>query len=91
MPRARPLSFQQKLMRHADIRTTINLYRDVVTEEMAEAQSKIAALALTARNQHAATPKLLKLAEACASRIRLQTENKELSGAQLANLVFISP
>ena len=27
---------QQKLMRHADIRTTMNLYGDVVTDEMRE-------------------------------------------------------
>ena len=33
-------------MRHADIRTTINFYGDVITDEMTEAQSKIAALAL---------------------------------------------
>jgi integrase len=39
-------SVQQKLMRHADIRTTMNVYGDVVTGEMAEAQSKVTALAL---------------------------------------------
>jgi integrase len=36
---------QQKLMRHADIRTTMNLYGDVVTDEMAQANSKVAGLA----------------------------------------------
>jgi integrase len=40
------LAVQQKLMRHGDIGTTMNVYGDVVTNEMAEAQGKIAALAL---------------------------------------------
>jgi hypothetical protein len=31
---------QQKLMRHADIRTTMNLYGDVVTDEMREWDSQ---------------------------------------------------
>jgi integrase len=30
-----PIAVQQKLMRHADIRTTMNVYGDVVTDEMA--------------------------------------------------------
>jgi integrase len=29
-----PVAVQQKLMRHADIRTTMNIYRDIVTDEM---------------------------------------------------------
>jgi len=33
-------------MRHADIRTTLNIYGDVVTDEMQQAQSKIVRLAL---------------------------------------------
>jgi integrase len=40
------LAVQQKLMRHADIRTTMNTYGDVVTDEMQEAASKVAGLAL---------------------------------------------
>ncbi len=40
------ITVQQKLMRHADIRTTMNLCGDVVTDEMEQADSKIAALAL---------------------------------------------
>jgi integrase len=40
------LAVQQKLMRHADIRTTMNVYGDVVTDEMSKAQSKVVALAL---------------------------------------------
>jgi hypothetical protein len=31
-------------MRHADIRTTLNAYGDVVTDEMAEASGKMAGL-----------------------------------------------
>jgi len=41
-----PITVQQKLMRHADIRTTLNIYGDVVTDEMAQAGTKIARLAL---------------------------------------------
>jgi isocitrate/isopropylmalate dehydrogenase len=33
-------------MRHADIRTTMNIYGDVVTDEMAVASGKVAGLAL---------------------------------------------
>ncbi len=40
------LTVQQKLMRHSDIKTTINVYGDVVTNEMGQANTKIAALAL---------------------------------------------
>jgi|ERR1700733_7861573 len=41
-----PIAVQQKLMRHADIRTTMNVYGDVVTDEMASAASKVAVMAL---------------------------------------------
>ena len=40
------IAVQQKLMRHSDIRTTMNIYGDVVTDEMERAQSKVGALAL---------------------------------------------
>ncbi len=33
-------------MRHADIRMTMNLYGDVVTDEMREAHSKVVRMAL---------------------------------------------
>jgi integrase len=39
------IAVQQKLMRHSDIRTTMNIYGDVVTDEMAVASSKVAGLA----------------------------------------------
>jgi integrase len=38
------IAVQQKLMRHSDIRTTLNIYGDVVTDEMAVASSKVAGL-----------------------------------------------
>jgi integrase len=38
---------QQKLMGHADIRTTINPYGDAVTEDMRQADEKVVPLALT--------------------------------------------
>lgn len=41
-----PIAVQQKLMRHSDIRTTLNIYGDVVTNEMAQAHSKVVELAL---------------------------------------------
>jgi integrase len=41
-----PIAVQQKLMRHSDIRTTLNIYGDVVTNEMAEAHTKVVRLAL---------------------------------------------
>jgi len=51
-------SVQQKLMRHTDIRTTMNVYGDVITNQESEALAKIARLAsLTARKQHAAPRK----------------------------------
>jgi integrase len=40
-----PISVQQKMMRHTDIRTTMNIYGDVVTDEMSTASIKVAALA----------------------------------------------
>ena len=43
-----PIAVQQKLMRHSDIRTTMNIYGDVVTDEMETAAAKVAALATKA-------------------------------------------
>jgi len=42
-----PIAVQQKLMRHSDIRTTMNIYGDVVTDEMAQAHSKVVGLAMS--------------------------------------------
>lgn len=39
------IAVQQKMMRHTDIRTTMNIYGDVVTDEMAVAGMKVAQLA----------------------------------------------
>ena len=44
-----PIAVQQKLMRHADIRTTLNVYGDIVTDEMAVASGKVTRLALNGR------------------------------------------
>ena len=41
-----PIAVQQKLMRHSDIRTTMNIYGDVVTDEMGQAHSKVVGLVL---------------------------------------------
>ena len=43
------IAVQQKLMRHSDIRTTMNVYGDVVTDERERAHSKMVALALDRR------------------------------------------
>jgi len=43
-----PIAVQQKMMRHTDIRTTMNIYGDVVTDEMTTAGSKVAQLAFRA-------------------------------------------
>jgi integrase len=40
-----PIAVQQKMMRHSDIRTTMNIYGDVVTDEMEQAHGKIVGLA----------------------------------------------
>ena len=42
-----PIAVQQKLMRHSDIRTTMNVYGDVVTDEMGQAHSKVVGMALS--------------------------------------------
>lgn len=44
-----PVGVQQKLMRHADIRTTMNVYGTAATAEMALASGKVTALALNGR------------------------------------------
>jgi integrase len=41
-----PVGVQQRLMRHADIRTTMNVYGDAGTEDMAKAHGKVVRLAL---------------------------------------------
>ena len=48
-----PLAVQQKLMRHTDIRTTMNVYGDVITNQESEALAKIARLALANSTQTA--------------------------------------
>ncbi len=39
------IAVQQKMMRHTDVRTTMNIYGDVVTDEMTTASSKVARIA----------------------------------------------
>jgi integrase len=48
-----PISVQQKMMRHTDIRTTMNIYGDVVTDEMSTASFKVAELAFRANGAQA--------------------------------------
>jgi integrase len=41
-----PIGVQQKLMRHSDVRTTMNIYGDAASADMREAHGKIAQMAL---------------------------------------------
>jgi len=41
-----PVGVQQRLMRHSDIRTTMNQYGDALTDDMRQAHSKVVSLAL---------------------------------------------
>lgn len=41
-----PVGVQQRMMRHADIRTTMNTYGDVITEDMRKAQAAVVRRAL---------------------------------------------
>jgi integrase len=43
------VAVQQRLMRHAGVCTTMNVYGDIVTDEMEQASGKVAGLALTDR------------------------------------------
>ena len=45
-----PVGVQQKLMRHADIRTTLNLYGDAFTTDMRAAHEKVVRMALPKAN-----------------------------------------
>ena len=38
-----PIGVQQKLMRHADIRTTMNVYGDAIMDDMRSAHEKVCA------------------------------------------------
>jgi integrase len=51
-----PVAVQQKMMRHADIRTTFNVYGDVVTDEMTTAGIKVAQLAFQSIGAQAERP-----------------------------------
>jgi integrase len=44
------VAVQQKLMRPGDIRTTMNVYGDAITNEMQEAHSKLVEMALPKPN-----------------------------------------
>lgn len=44
------IAVQQKLMRHADIRTPMNVYGDIVTDETEQAHSKVVRMALAPVN-----------------------------------------
>lgn len=48
-----PIAVQQKMMRHADIRTTMNIYGDIATDEMTTASSTVAQLAFPSNGAQA--------------------------------------
>ena len=68
-----PVGVQQKLMRHADIRTTMNIYGDAATADMAEAAVKSPDLRLKDCNRIASPAKSLKIGERGRNRIRKET------------------
>ncbi len=47
-----PIAVQQKMMRHTDIHTTMNIYGDVVTDEMSTAGLRVAELAFQTNGAH---------------------------------------
>ena len=47
MPWETTVAVQQKMMRHADVRTTMNIYGDVVTDEMIMVQRKVVGMVLS--------------------------------------------
>jgi integrase len=55
-----PIAVQQKLIRHSGIRTTMNIYGDVVTDEMNIASGKVTRLALNGRGLAGLRVNLLK-------------------------------
>jgi hypothetical protein len=54
------IAVQQKLMRHSDIRTTLHVYGDVITDEMAQAHTKVVGLALNGAQKSAKLVKCFK-------------------------------
>jgi len=48
-----PVGVQQKMMRHTGIRTTMNIYGDVVTDEMSTAGIKVSQLAFQSNGAQA--------------------------------------
>jgi integrase len=48
-----PIAVQQKMMRHSDIGTTMNIYGDVVTDEMNTAGLRVAELAFQSNGAQA--------------------------------------
>jgi hypothetical protein len=50
-----PIAVQQKLMRHSDIRTTMNVYGDVVDDRAKYAHSKVASLVFGNAKKEAST------------------------------------
>jgi len=61
-----PIAVQQKLMRHADIRTTMNVYGDVVDDRMKDAHRKVAALIFTRSTKEKSRAKPASVAESAA-------------------------
>lgn len=47
-----PLTVQKDLMRHADIKTTMNVYGAAMADDMREANSKIVRLAILYNGVH---------------------------------------
>ena len=63
-------------MRHADIRMTMNIYRDVVTNQESEAHSKIVGLACHALNGSRYGSRLSQVVENMAERVGFEFTRK---------------
>ena len=57
------IAVQQRLMRHTDIRTTMNVYADVVTDEEGQAHSKVVRMGGLAHSFY--THAILRLPHPC--------------------------
>ena len=53
-----PVGVQQRLMRHADVRTTMNTYGDAATSDMREAHSKVVGMAIPVNGSRDGSQKL---------------------------------
>ncbi len=85
------VTVQQRMMRHSDIRTTMNVYGDVVTNEESAAASGVAGMAFFAHTgAQAERAPTLKLVVICGGRGRNRTTNLSIKSRMLCQLSYAS-